>query len=280
MASRNYHKLIVEDFSRQLILSGDLDPVYIAAPKAITELNQLKRWLIAYVCFYHCGVASYASEFSGSQFWQVMMQAAKNVTKSPIGGRWPRGSERRHARGKSGIEMINRLSSKYPDPEKFWDFITKGPMDIASVMKRAKTHYLFGQWIAFKIADLVDAVLHIPVDQDDVNILLYETPRNSIFANWRRVYDLPANAKHKHPDILVEEATNWLRSKLADLDIPHKPGEKLDLFCLETCWCKHASHQHGHYPLNNDIDDITTDLKGWGKTAEVFSAAMPVRVPA
>jgi len=278
MSRRNYPKLLVEDFGRHLITSGDLDPVYIAAPKAITDPLQLRRWLTAYVCFYHCGIASHASEYGGKKFWKVLYTAAENVKPSPLGERWPRGSERRHSRGKAGMEMIGRLMAKYPEPEMFWDAVADGPMDVRSVIDRAKSHYLFGTWIAFKIADLLDAVLHIPVIQNDVNLLLYDTPRNSIFENWRRTFGHPDTVKHKDPDLLVEQATEWLGEKLSDLTIPHKAGEKLDLFCLETVWCKHASHMHGHYPLNNDLDEIQHDLIGWGDTAKAFSEAMPKRV--
>ena len=47
---------------------------------------------------------------------------------------------------------------RYPRPEAMVERIADGPLDIRSVIKRAMNHPQFGPWIAFKVADMLDAV--------------------------------------------------------------------------------------------------------------------------
>lgn len=272
---RSYERLSVEDFGRHLLVTGDLDPVYVALNRLDLPRPKLARWLTAYWSFYHCGFASYACETEN--FWGVMLQAAVNQVPAPDGNRWPRSAERRHARGEAGIKMVAMLQERYRDPEAFIDRLVEHHpgLNVEIIMARAQEHYLFGRWVAFKIADMIDGVLKVPVKQDNINVLMYETPRKSILHNWRRTYNFPDNAVPKDMDALVEEANIWLAGKLADCTIPHKPGQPVDLFALETVWCKHESHMNGHYPKYKDIVEIAAGVPGWGDLAQEFAKALP-----
>src|SRR5690606_28721140 len=120
-------RLEIEEFGRRLITTGDLDPVYIALHGAKLDDPVLHRWLIAYWCLYHCGVASYLSEFEGVRFWQELHRAARNEEPAPTGERWPRGSERRHWRGQQAIKSCGELWGRYGDePEAMVDTIIAG----------------------------------------------------------------------------------------------------------------------------------------------------------
>jgi hypothetical protein len=46
-----------------------------------------------------------------------MLTAAQNDEPSPLGGRWPRASERRHFRGAKCVKAVEWLRNKYPEPE-------------------------------------------------------------------------------------------------------------------------------------------------------------------
>ncbi len=276
MLGRNYLRLSVVPFGQQLFRSADLDPVYVALPKAIAERGQLARWLIAYWLFYSCGFACWASERSKDCFWEALVTAATNHDPTPFLGRWPRGAERRHFRGAAAFAGIAQLRKRYDKrPEGMLDFLADGKMDARSVIERAKTHHLFGDWIAFKVADLIDAVWGVPVNQEDITVFLYKTPRESILAGWRNG-QLPLKAK-KEDDALIEAMT-WLQHQLRGCRIPHKPKQTPDWFSLETVWCKHLSHQHGHYPLLKDTHEIGEGLIPWmpySGTAKRFATAMP-----
>src|SRR5262249_13888900 len=78
----------------------------------------------------------------------------------------------------------------------------------------------------------------------------------------------------------LTKALFWLAEQLNDCLIPHKPGQRPDWFSLETVWCKHLSHVHGHYPVGKDICEIRHGLEPWlesSPTAKRFLTAMPPR---
>jgi hypothetical protein len=265
-------------FGQHLFRSADLDPVYVALRGAGLRRWQLRRWLIAYWYFYDCGFACYASEQSGRDFWQLLSTAATNTEASPIGGRWPRGRERRHFLGAKAVNAIRWLENRYGDqPEAMVDFIASGRRDINAVIKRATAHPMCGPWVGFKIADMVDAVLGERVEQDDLAAFLYDTPRQSILLSYQHnVIPTPGNSDK------FEFAMAWLRDQMADCRIPHKPRSAPDWFSLETVWCKHLSHLHGHYPLFHDTVEITRGIRPWlsvSLTAVEFSEHLPVAAP-
>lgn len=273
MSARNYARLDVVTFGRQLLTSGDLDPCYLGMTGVKRE--QYPAWLVAYCLFYNAGFASWASELSNKEYWPTLAVAAENVKPCVIGGRWPRGTERRHFRGQAAIKTVQALRKRYATPEQMLDFLVDGPLDIKSVIARVKTHPLFGSWGAFKVADLIDATGLAKVEQDDLEVFLYDTPRASILEKWKSK-QLPLKAKEEGP--ALQEAMAWLGKQLSDCRIPHKPKLKPDLFALETIWCKHHSHMHGHYHLNKDTLEIHHGVVPWtaiSKTARDFKNALP-----
>lgn len=270
-----YRKQGVVEFGRGLFDSADLDPIYVALNTLDLDAYQLSKWLTAYWLFYSAGFASYAAEHGYREYWNLLAKAARNTDPTPFGGRWPRGAERRHFRGVVAEKAIALLSQRYSDPTGLLEYILEGPKDVRAVMGRVQEHYLFGSWIAFKVADMLDAVWGEPIDQTDVSVFLYETPRKSILTKWQEGI-LPIKATNE-ADVLVE-AMHWLKGELSDCCIPHKPGQPPDWFTLETVWCKHASHLSGHYSLYKDIREITHGVGAWKKHSPIaakFAAALP-----
>lgn len=272
--SRRYERMDIETFGVHLLTSGDLDPVYLAVP-SITDDGQRRRWLVAYAAYYHCGAACWLSEQTGRGFWDAMMMAAKNVSPAPDGGRWPRGHERRHFRGAQAVAGIADWSAKHPNPETLFDCVADAGPRLSAVIERAREYRSVGSWLAFKVADLIDACLGVDLDQSEVDLFLYDTPFQSLLAEYERRHGIP-----HEPDVAASSMMEMLRQRFSRYDVPHKPGKQADLFCLETIACKHGSHMSGHYPLYNDIDDITRGMQSWlatCATARAFLAAMPQR---
>ena len=273
---RNYPRLSIEEFGRQLILTGDLDPVYIALVKSKLPIPQQCRWLIAYWCFYHCGVASYLSTFSGYKFWQKMMIAAENKTPAPLGGRWPRGSERRHFRGQAAVKAIAYLMDKYPtEPELMVFDIAKGSPSFIDIANRVKEYPLFGPWIAFKVGDMLDRVMGVKVDFNQAHIFMFKDPVKAAIMVWQKHQDLPESAKPINQNKAIEQVIIYLGRKFYDLKAPPSHDRGIWLQEIETVLCKWKSHMNGHYPLFNDTDEIRHALLGWGDTAKLFLENMP-----
>lgn len=271
---RQYERLTIEVFGAHLLRTGDLDPVYLALNRSGFEQAQRLRWLSAYAAFYHSGVACWLSEQAGPAFWEAMAAVAANA-ECPVGGLWPRGHERRHFRGAAAGAGVADWAAKHPvAPEEMFITIAGRGGPFQAVADRARSYVSIGVWLAFKCVDLVDACMGIEVDQTDVEPFLYETPRTSLLNVWMQ------KAGHPPADeaTAVLEMVARLRVAFEEFQIPHKPGHPVDMFTIETIACKHKSHLSGHYPLWNDIRDISKGLQRWMPicpSARAFHQAMP-----
>lgn len=277
---RNYTKLSFEDFGAHLLTSGDLDPIYIALNRCAFAPEQRNRWLTAYCAFYNAGFACWASDEVDAQiYWNKLMIAAKNEVPTPFGERWPRAKERRHFRGQQAVQGIVDWSSKYAgEPGKMFDYIGQnsgGSFDI--VLKRAQQHRSVGNWLGFKMVDLVDACMGIDIGQSDVMHFMYEAPRVSLLNRWREKNKLPPEAKPKDEKATILAVVDYCREAFKSYEVPHKPNRPVDMFCLETIFCKFQSHLNGHYPLNNDLHEISEGLAPWlphSSAARLFDQEM------
>ena len=269
-------------FGEQLLETNDLDPVYVALVHAQLPEAQLKRLLLAYFCFYHLGASAYISEYDSVEFWEVMEQAADNQmppsgTDSEIPhDRWPRGAERRHFRGDKCVAAVKKLASfdlfgsgtlAEDCPDYLIDTLCDGydgklPIKLASVMARVQDWPLFGPWIAFKVADVLNRVLEVDIEFPTDLTLIYKEPRAAL-----DMLNVPA-----------ETANKQLLDYFSDYPAP----PRLERLCwvneIETMLCKWKSHVNGHYWVGRDIHEIRKGLKGWGETADRLLANMPKEV--
>jgi hypothetical protein len=262
-----YETLSVEAFGRQLIQTGDLDPVYIALQRMAWSEEQRDRWLLSYLLCYHPGAACWLSEQEGQSFWDHLDVAARNETLSPAGTRWPRAAERRHWRGKTATESVTRLRGCYEDASDFVNYCCGGkdgwsnPEPYRLVASRVKEHYAFGDWVSYKFGDIAERVLGVPVlfTWEDA---MYESPNKAALELWREHMKLPDNARPKDINRAVRDVVEHLLDLYKDYDAPGG-DRKIGLTEVETILCKHLSHKHGHYPLNNDLVEISHGCQTW-----------------
>ncbi len=296
MSKRDYPRLTIYEFGEQLLISGDLDPVYIALDKMEWQdegeakyPDQLYRWLVAYWCLYHCGAACYLSEMDGDTFWQQLLVAAENRLPAPDGGRWPRGSERRHWRGDAAVRAVEEMRARFSDsggrPEDVVFYIADHrvleTLPFAEVAARAKTLPLFGPWISFKVADMLDRLGIVSVDFDQASVFMFTDPAKAALMLWRQRMSLPENAIPKSAEMrdqIINEVVRHLADHFRGYSAPPLMDRPVGLQEIETILCKWKSHMNGHYPLFNDIDEIRHGLAGWAphsETARAMLAAMP-----
>lgn len=298
MASRDYPRLSIEAFGAHLLRSGDLDPIYIALVRAERSgaftRPQLLRWIIAYTCFYHAGVASWMSQHEGAAFWVQMFKAAENERETPAGGRWPRGHERRHFRAKIAMDSVDALSRRYFDePEDMLRFIAREPREIRGgelcvdpipfkeVSARTQEHLGFGPWIGFKVADMVDRVMGVPVTFDHAAVFMFKDPEKAAMMLWekREGHKYPEGARPKR-EVILNGVTSYLIDHFSDYAAPPLGDRPVNIQEVETILCKWKSHINGHYPLFNDIDEINHGLEPWklySEAAVAFAQHMPIR---
>jgi hypothetical protein len=207
------------------------------------------------------------SQHTGFDFWKQMRIAAMNEEPTPVGGRWPRGHERRHFRAAIAMDSCTDLQRRYGDmPEDMVSFIVSGgtPLTMRIVSERAQQHRGFGPWIGFKIADMIDRVLGVGVDFDQAAVFMFKDPERAAMMLWeqREAIKYPATAKPKREAILNAVA-GYLINHFKDHTAPPLSDRPINIQEVETILCKWKSHMNGHYPLYNDIHEINTGLKPW-----------------
>lgn len=287
--SRTYERLTIEDFGAHLLNTADLDPIYLALRAMGMPEAQLNRWLLAYWCCYHAGAASYLSEFEGKEFFEMLNHAAENVRAAPTGDRWPRGGERRHWRGMQATSCVEYLIDRYGEkPEDMAAYCAGNGGTFQEVSKRAQEHRLFGPWIGFKVADMVDRVLGKTVTFDNAAVFMFKDPYKAATIQYETNLNIPehvlgdGSVAPRNRELVTPDTVNHVAACLIQhfsdhLAPPHR-DRPVNIQEVETILCKWKSHMNGHYPLFNDIKEIVEGAHPWvkhSKTAELFVSSMP-----
>jgi len=284
MAGRSYERLSVEEFGAHLLATNDLDPIYVALHNLQLEPDRLGKWLMAYWMFYSAPFACFAASKSNSGFWEAMTAAAYNETPSPLGGRWPRAKERRHCRGQQAINCLNDLMRLYADApgsmpraivtqaQTIENSTKSARLKFATVTKVAEKHALFGPWIGFKVADMLDRLAIASIDFDEAAVFMFKDPYKAALMLYRQKAGIPENAVLKDEHAAIHEVVEYLCNHFADTKAPPLGDRPVGLQEVETVLCKWKSHMNGHYPLNNDLDEIRHALQEWEETAPLVSA--------
>jgi hypothetical protein len=205
-------------------------------------------------------------------FWDCVKVAAKNLlfpdeiqTGLPH-GRWPRGAERRHFRGEKCVEAVKQLS--WITPERLIGDLLRpvrhqNTLRAEVVMGRIVMWPMFGPWIAFKAADMLERLFDAPIEFSD-DLVLYKEPRAAL-------------------DLLPSEPlgnTQWLISHFSKAFLaPPNESRRCNVQEVETVLCKWKSHVNGHYWVGKDIHEIRAGLKGWGVTAKRLLDSCPEELP-
>lgn len=247
------NKLHVHDFGKQLIETGDLDPVYILCDRFDWDSEeQFNSWLIAYWCFYHVGTACWCSEATSEQkFWNRLKKAAgsKKYHRSP---------ERRHFRANNALDSVKFLKSKgllelfkpFYFPEQFLG--TSSPT-AKQLIDYVKTWEGFGPWIAFKVADMMQAlnILHVEFDHDVVCV--YKEPlKGAEQVSFHYYPHLALTGKKQCWGMAYAHLITQLGKELA----PPQYARKIDIPEVETILCKWKSHMNNKYKVGEDIHSI------------------------
>ncbi len=274
----------VQEFGTALVQRGDLDPIYLMLNGGGLDSATVRRWSLAYWMFYHAGVASRIAEGKPKQFWSLVQQAQEE--------KWPRGTERRHFKGAQSQKAINELRGAYNTAEQaVADLIGPheiGAMPFLHLWQRAQRWRGFGPWIAFKMCDMTDAVLGIPVDFSRAGPYLFDDPvKGAVWVHAQELgHDDSGNVeglKNFHASLTPSERLECLYKVLAEmpswfkgLTAPHAPHRALGVQEFETILCKYKSHLNGHYPVGKDTKEILHGLADgrWGGLAQQLHTSL------
>lgn len=254
-------------FGEALIKTGDLDPLYIALVGALdsgtVDRPWVERFLLVYWMFYHSGVAAAIASFPET-FWA-------DVAEAVPGTDYPRGRERRHFRGAKAAEAVAALAERYPDPHAALRALVatnRRPVPYTSVARTVAGWPMFGSWIAFKVADMVDRVLGVDVNWDDPAVAGY-------------MYRFPADGATQtvsyygaEPEPDTIRAALRLLSPLEALSAPPRGDRRVGLAELETVLCKWKAHAAGRYIVGSDTVEIRHHLH-WAAPAGFLVDFLP-----
>jgi hypothetical protein len=241
-------KLSIVEFGKQLLDTNDLDPVYVILWEARWRKALLQKWLLPYLAFYHIGTASWiASHDSDSTYWDAFEKAAGSST-------YPRSSERRHYRAHNALKSVAYLRERGM-ANLFAPLLSGGPRTAAQVMEVVKTWEGFGDWSAFKAADMLERLGLVEIDFD-LATAMYDSPKEGAKRYWRDEGEPPLLGKS------VEEwAVARLLEELGHYKAPPRYERPIGLQEVETILCKHLSYLHGRYKLGEDIEACQKALR-------------------
>jgi len=240
-------------FGKRLIQTKDLDPVYcvIKECKELNDPSNLKPWLLAYWCFYDMGTASWIYE--GGQegkYWERFGLASGSKEYS-------RGRERRHYRGQAAVKSFNYLKARGLQ-DLFQNL--QGDITCDKVMEEVTNWYLFGPWIAFKAADMLERLSLASVAFTNEDVYLFESPlkgaeelRESLSSNVLDK-DLPCWAV----DTILEN--------LGPMMAPPAMERVINAQEAETVLCKWHAYNNNKYKIGEDIEACHKSLLNANKT--------------
>lgn len=261
----NKRKLNVYQFGQRLVTSQDLDPVYVVLWDAGLSEVEMRRWLLAYWCFYHVGTASWIVDESlkggEESYWMAMAQAAASKE-------YPRSKERRHFRGKSSIDSVAWLSERGIDslfePMFACD---EDPVPLKYVMTYIQTWKCFGPWISFKAADMLERLNIVNVEFTDTAMFMFDSPNKGAQDVWNHY------GEGDPPNDVGMWALNSLSRRLAApenkvsdfsgrirLSAPPRFERVVGAQEFETILCKWHSYLGGHYRLGEDLEAVHQGL--------------------
>lgn len=268
---QNYKQLGVIKFGKALLETGDLDPIYIMLWKAKLHPNLLKRWLLAYSMFYHAGVASELAQYKGEEFYEQADNLAAPEEKTP------RGTERRHFRGKACLQSIAYFAKRYPKgPEQALNHLvttSKGTVDgVLSLVQRSWP--LYGPWVAWKLADLLERLAIAPIKFPIETLNMYSEPTKGAWLAAQRFPKLWSENQDDPPPS-TEEVVEHLIRMFRKYKAPPRYERPVNVQEIETILCKWKSHLNGHYPIGKDTIEIREALEGWGYLAKKLRRHLP-----
>jgi hypothetical protein len=159
-------------------------------------------------------------------------------------------------------------SLSYDKPETMVDDFAKAGPKYPAIRTAVTTLPQFGPWIAFKVADMMERVLGIPVDFSEADVLMFDQPFKSaihVYYHWYGDLDVPKVPNDKQRVSIVAQR---LMEQWNKIEAPPRFDRMVGLQEVETILCKWKSHNTGHYPVGIDSVDLKAGLAEWAPYSE------------
>jgi hypothetical protein len=112
------------------------------------NLDQLKRFAVAWCAFYNLGIAARASELKGDKFYKLLVDLYPTAKRA---------SERRHFRGAAGLKALAQWQAEWKHPESLADHIMC--RDMGDIRERCSEVAQMGDYFKWKWGDLTEVLM-------------------------------------------------------------------------------------------------------------------------
>lgn len=247
-------------FARELIDTGDLDPIYMMLEDSrragVLDDADIHVACFVYWLFYDLGTVARALDA------QRAGQSVLDFLRANVAGtELRRGAERRHFRGERAAKALDWFANVGLEPA-IIDVLEattfKGIRD--AVLKWPQ----FGPWIAFKAADMTERLLaREPIGDCDLS-LWYDEPVNGAAMIDEALMTDPRNGyaeRYRTGDRLLSVCRFLLDDpRLKQAFAPGRFPRYIRLQEVETICCKYKAHVNGHYPVGHDVIGLGKSL--------------------
>jgi len=231
----------VLEFGKILVTTEDLDPLYVALYRAKMPKRKLDRWLVAYWCYYHAGLCSRVAE--SRDFFGELRKIALGGTL------YPRGTERRHFRGKLAEDSVESLRQRFSDATEIVEWLLEVGPRADKIMKRVTELHGFGEWIKWKVPDMLDRL--------EVGRVEFRTEDlRQMFKTSKQGAEVTCEACGIDSADSLLSAHEYLIENLGYLTAPPIHERTINVQETETIFCKWKSHLGGHYPIGKDTREL------------------------
>ena len=229
--------LTFRQFSKQLIISGDIDPDYILIREKSKELNfnkkQMFNWILHKLVIYD----------SYSELEVLLKKRTLDQVKY--------GNERRkhkmHAR-----QYLNNIQRAFFGVD-LKDFFER---DGRIVFNQIKTIKGYGSWAAWKFMDLMSCCYGLNIDFDSIDFRnAYTFPLKGLLM----INNYPEDVKILRDNNLYKKLllnTYDMLEGFDELEAPHNNYKGLRINEIETLLCKYHSYRHNKYKVGQDIEHL------------------------
>lgn len=212
-------------FATHMFKLEDADPGYMLLRRAKLPDAQKLRYVLAWCTFYNPGLAARASDFQGAKFYEFLRSVYPTAKRA---------SERRHFRGRAGLKALAQWQSLYPKPEAMIESCFG--KTYLQVRKNMQHMAQMGDYFYWKLADIQDTVMGVPVDFTGCAKYMPKVPKQGadMIGDMENLFEL-------------EEIMAVVDKHILKIPYPVKEGRTLALQESETVACVFKQHVVGDY---------------------------------
>ncbi|ACV50131.1 conserved hypothetical protein [Delftia phage PhiW-14] len=254
------------NYTEAISKTWDIDPTYNAIHGAMKDMGEAKthRVLAGMALYYHLGFSCQLAEQSTDEnFWDVLGNNYEGTK---------RGTERRYFRGEQGRASLKYIKDNYKTPT---DFLLGLHRDkYSDLLKAFGPVPAFGPYFVWKMGDIYDRILGMPIQADNCIEHLPSEP----FKGMELVRkEMIARGDASFADYTPQQMFEYMESQTNKLGLIAPPaGDRLlDIREIETAMCGLKHFYTGTDYVGKDLVKHSESLLGYGETADLLRSHMP-----